>query len=72
MGQDPGKKVEATRFIYYTLVDTKGLPLRVVVHSAAVQDFKTAASGLGPRQILPEIRLARVHLGTIPATMPIK
>ena len=36
MGYDAGKKVKGRKI--HALVDTEGLPLRVVVHSAAVQD----------------------------------
>jgi len=36
VGYDAGKKVKGRKI--HALVDTEGLPLRVVVHSAAVQD----------------------------------
>lgn len=36
MGYDAGKKVKGRKL--HALVDTEGLPLRVVVHSAGIQD----------------------------------
>ena len=36
MGYDAGKKVKGRKI--HALVDSEGLPLRVVVHSAAIQD----------------------------------
>ena len=36
MGYDAGKKVEGRKI--HTLVDSEGLPMRVAVHSAAIQD----------------------------------
>lgn len=36
MGYDAGKKVKGRKI--HALVDTEGLPLRVIVHSAAIQD----------------------------------
>ena len=36
MGYDAGKKVKGRKI--HTLVDSEGLPMRVVVHSAAIQD----------------------------------
>ena len=41
MGYDAGKKVKGRKV--HALVDTEGLPLRVVVHSAAMQDRDGAA-----------------------------
>ena len=41
MGYDAGKKVKGRKL--HTLVDTEGLPLRVVVHSAGIQDRDGAA-----------------------------
>ena len=41
MGYDAGKKVKGRKV--HALVDTEGLPLRVVVHSAAIQDRDGAA-----------------------------
>ena len=41
MGYDAGKKVKGRKV--HALVDTKGLPLRVVVHSAGIQDRDGAA-----------------------------
>lgn len=40
MGYDAGKKVKGRKI--HALVDTEGLPMRVVVHSAAVQDRDAA------------------------------
>jgi hypothetical protein len=36
VGYDAGKKVKGRKI--HALVDTEGLPMRVVVHSAAIQD----------------------------------
>ena len=36
MGYDAGKKVKGRKI--HALVDTEGLPMRIVVHSAAIQD----------------------------------
>ena len=41
MGYDAGKKVKGRKI--HALVDTEGLPLRVVVHSPAIQDRDGAA-----------------------------
>ena len=41
MGYDAGKKVKGRKI--HALVDTLGLPIRLVVHSAAVQDRDGAA-----------------------------
>lgn len=41
MGYDASKKVKGRKI--HALVDTEGLPLRVVVHSAAIQDRDGAA-----------------------------
>ena len=41
MGYDAGKKVKGRKV--HALVDTEGLPLRVVVHSAGIQDRDGAA-----------------------------
>lgn len=41
MGYDAGKKVKGRKL--HALVDTEGLPLRVVVHSASIQDRDGAA-----------------------------
>jgi transposase len=41
VGYDAGKKVKGRKV--HVLVDTEGLPLRVVVHSAAIQDRDGAA-----------------------------
>ena len=36
MGYDAGKKVKGRKI--HALVDTEGLPMRVIVHFAAIQD----------------------------------
>ena len=41
MGYDAGKKVKGRKL--HALVDTEGLPLRIVVHSAGIQDRDGAA-----------------------------
>ena len=41
MGFDAGKKLKGRKL--HALVDTEGLPLRVVVHSAGIQDRDGAA-----------------------------
>jgi hypothetical protein len=40
VGYDAGKKVKGRKI--HALVDTEGLPMRVVVHSAAIQDRDAA------------------------------
>jgi hypothetical protein len=49
-----GRKIHA-------LVDTEGLPMRVVVHSAAIQDRD--GGRVGHRQDTPALSLARIDLG---------
>lgn len=41
MGYDAGKKIKGRKI--HALVDTEGLPLRVVIHSAGIQDRDGAA-----------------------------
>lgn len=41
MGYEPGKKIKGRKI--HSLVDTLGLPLRLVVHSAGIQDRDGAA-----------------------------
>ena len=41
MGYEPGKKVKGRKI--HSLVDTLGLPIRLVVHSAGIQDRDGAA-----------------------------
>lgn len=41
MGYDAGKKVKGRKV--HALVDTEGLPLRIIVHSAGIQDRDGAA-----------------------------
>jgi transposase len=48
VGYEAGKQVKARKI--HTLVDSEGLPMRVVVHSAAIQD----RDGAGP--VLDKIR----------------
>lgn len=55
VGYDAGKKVKGRKI--HALVDTEGLPMRVVVHSAAIQDRDRA--GIGPRQDTTALPLAR-------------
>ena len=53
MGYDAGKKVKGRKL--HALVDVEGLPLRVVVHSAGMQDRDgTWASGRDDYQRLRE------------------
>ena len=59
MGYDAGKKVKGRKV--HALVDTEGLPLRVVVHSAGIQDRDGAALVLD--KILPTVQLAGTDLG---------
>jgi hypothetical protein len=40
VGYDAGKQVKGRKI--HTLVDSEGLPMRVVVHSAAIQDHDRA------------------------------
>ena len=49
-----GRKIHA-------LVDSEGLPMRVVVHSTAIQDRDGAR--FGPRQDTPALSLARTDPG---------
>jgi transposase len=44
VGYDAGKKVKGRKI--HALVDTEGLPMRIVVHSAAIQDRDGAGSVL--------------------------
>jgi hypothetical protein len=44
VGYDAGKKVKGRKV--HALVDTEGLPLRVIVHSAGIQDRDGAALAL--------------------------
>jgi hypothetical protein len=48
VGYDAGKKVKGRKI--HAPVDTEGLPMRVVVHSAAIPDRD------GPRLVLDKIR----------------
>ena len=48
MGYDAGKRVKGRKI--HALVDSEGLPMRVVVHSAAIQDRD------GARLVLDKIR----------------
>ena len=44
MGYDAGKRVKGRKL--HALVDSEGLPMRVVVHSAAIQDCDGAGLAL--------------------------
>ena len=56
MGYDAGKKVKGRKI--HALVDTEGLPMRVVVHSAAIQDRDGAGLVLNKiRQRFPWLEL---------------
>ena len=56
MGYDAGKKLKGRKL--HALVDTEGLPLRVVVHSAGIQDRDGAALVLNKiRQRFPWLEL---------------
>lgn len=56
MGYDPGKKLKGRKL--HALVDTEGLPMRVVVHSAGIQDRDGAALVLDRiRQSFPWLAL---------------
>ena len=59
MGYDAGKKVKGRKI--HALVDTEGLPMRVVVHSAAIQDRDGA--GLVLEKDTPAFPQARIDLG---------
>jgi putative transposase len=54
-----GKQVKGRKI--HALVDSEGLPMRVVVHSAAIRDRDGA--GTDPRQNTPALPLARTRLG---------
>ncbi len=58
VGYDAGKKVKGRKI--HALVDTEGLPMRVVVHSAAIQDRDGAGLVLDKTLAVP---LARIDLG---------
>src|SRR5215831_4780851 len=57
VGYDAGKQVKGRKI--HALVNSEGLPMRVVVHSAALQDRDL----VGPRQDSPALPLARTDLG---------
>ena len=59
MGYDAGKKVNGRKI--HALVDSEGLPMRVVVHSAAIQDRDGA--GLVLDKDPPAVPVARTDLG---------
>ena len=62
MGYDAGKKVKGRKL--HALVDTEGLPIRVVVHSAGIQDRDGAALVLGKiRQSHPWLQLVWADSG---------
>ena len=47
----------------HSLVDSEGLPMRVVVHSAASQDRDGPRLVLNTQQDMPALSLARTDLG---------
>jgi hypothetical protein len=56
VGYDAGKKVKGRKI--HALVDSEGLPMRVVVHSAAIQDRDAAGLGLDKiRRLFPWLEL---------------
>jgi transposase len=56
VGYDAGKQVKGRKI--HTLVDSEGLPMRVVVHSAAIQDRDGAGLVLGKiRRLFPWLEL---------------
>jgi Transposase DDE domain len=59
VGYDAGKKVKGGKI--HALVDTEGLPMRAVVHSAAIQDRDGA--GLVLDKDTPALPLARIGRG---------
>ena len=62
MGYDAGKKVQGCKL--HALVDTEGFPLRVVVHSAGIQDRDGAALVLDKiRQRFNWVELVRADGG---------
>ena len=62
MGYDAGKKVKGRKL--HALVDTEGLPLRVVVHSAGIQDRDGAGVVLDKiRQRFPWLELVWADSG---------
>ena len=62
MGYDAGKKLKGRKL--HALVDTEGLPLRVVVHSAGVQDRDGATLVLDKiRQRFPWLELVWADAG---------
>ena len=62
MGYDAGKKVKGRKL--HALVDTEGLPMRVVVHSAGMQDRDGAALVLHRiRQRFPWLELVWADAG---------
>ena len=62
MGYDAGKKVKGRKL--HALVDVEGLPLRVVVHSAGIQDRDGAALVLDKiRQRFPWLELVWADSG---------
>jgi putative transposase len=59
VGYDAGKKMKGRKI--HALVDSEGLPMRVVVHSAAIQDRDGA--GLVLDKDTPTVPMARTGLG---------
>ena len=68
MGYDAGKKVKGRKV--HALVDVEGLPLRVIVHSAGIQDRDGLARVLDRiRKRFPWLEL---YLGLLRPTTPIR
>ena len=62
MGYDAGKKVKGRKL--HALVDVEGLPLRVIVHSAGIQDRDGATLVLDKiRQRFPWLELVWADAG---------
>ena len=62
MGYDAAKKVKGRNL--HALVDVEGLPLRVIIHSAGIQDRDGAALVLDKiRQRFPWLELVRANSG---------
>ena len=68
MGYDAGKKVKGRKV--HALVDVEGLPLRVIVHSAGMQDRDGAALVLD--KVASAFHGTRSSFGPTPATTPVR
>ena len=71
MGYDAGKKVKGRKI--HALVDTEGLPMRVVVHSAAIQDRDGAGLVLDKiRRRFPWLELSGPMAATTPGRLTLR